>query len=85
MLVVRETPLSEVHLENMLKLSRMGAVIFPPTPAFYHHPQSIDAVVDQTAVRVLDQFGIHLSSTGRWDGHMSSAGIPAEKKFQSTK
>ena len=80
-LVVRETPLSEVHLENMLKLSRMGAVIFPPVPAFYHHPQSIAEVVDQTAIRVLDQFGIHLSSPNRWDGRMSNAGPSSEKEF----
>ena len=78
-LVVREAPLSEVHLENMLKLSRMGAVIFPPTPAFYQHPQTIEEIVDQTAMRVLDQFGIHLPSSKRWDGEMSVEGIPSEK------
>ncbi|HEX7960708.1 MAG TPA: UbiX family flavin prenyltransferase [Terriglobales bacterium] len=77
-LVVRETPLSEVHLENMLKLSRMGAVIFPPVPAFYHHPQTIESIVEQTAMRVLDQLGIHLSSRKRWDGEMSVQGIPSE-------
>ena len=77
-LVVRETPLSEVHLENMLKLSRMGAVIFPPVPAFYHHPQTIESIVEQTAMRVLDQFGIHLPSRKRWDGEMSVQGIPSE-------
>src|SRR5687767_4686326 len=47
-LVVREAPLSEIHLENMLKLSRMGAVILPPMPAFYSRPQSIDDIVDHT-------------------------------------
>ena len=77
-LVVRETPLSEVHLENMLKLSRMGAVIFPPVPAFYHHPQNIESIVDQTAMRVLDQFGIHLASHKRWDGEMSVSGAPLD-------
>lgn len=74
-LVVRETPLSDIHLENMLKLSRMGVVIFPPVPAFYNRPRKIEDIVDQTVMRVLDQFGIHLSSQGRWEGHMS----PAEK------
>src|SRR5918993_4052844 len=57
-LVIRETPLSEIHLENMLKLSRMGTVILPPVPAFYTKPVTIDDVVDQTVARVLDQFGI---------------------------
>lgn len=78
-LVVRETPLSEVHLENMLKLSRMGAIIFPPVPAFYHHPQSIESIVDQTAMRVLDQFGIHLASRKRWDGELSVSGAPVDE------
>jgi len=84
-LVVREAPLSEVHLENMLKLSRMGAVIFPPTPAFYHHPQSIEEIVDQTAMRVLDQFGIHLPSQNRWHGEMSVTGAPSETDLETPK
>ena len=70
-LVVRETPLNDVHLENMLKLSRMGAVIFPPVPAFYNHPQTIDNIIDHTVMRILDQFDIHLPSLKRWDGRMS--------------
>ncbi len=69
-LVVRETPLSDIHLENMLKLSRMGAVIFPPVPAFYNQPKTIDQLVDQTVLRILDQFGLHLSSPDRWTGKM---------------
>ena len=69
-LVVRETPLNDIHLENMLKLSRMGVVILPPLPAFYNRPQSIDEVVDQTVMRILDQFDIHLDLTRRWDGEM---------------
>ena len=81
-LVVRETPLSEVHLENMLKLSRMGAVIFPPVPAFYHHPHNIESIVDQTALRVLDQFGIHLASRKRWDGEMSVSGAPIDEVLE---
>src|SRR3982751_2676233 len=52
-LVVREAPLSEVHLENMLKLSRMGVVMLPPMPAFYNHPQSVDDVVNHIVARVL--------------------------------
>ena len=72
-LVVRETPLSDIHLENMLKLSRMGAVIFPPVPAFYNQPKTIDQLVDQTVLRILDQFGLHLSSPDRWSGKMAVA------------
>ncbi|HKX27247.1 MAG TPA: UbiX family flavin prenyltransferase [Blastocatellia bacterium] len=70
-LVVRETPLSDIHLENMLKLSRMGVVILPPVPAFYHHPRSIDDLVNQTVMRILDQFEIHLDLAGRWEGTMA--------------
>jgi len=78
-LVVRETPLSDIHLENMLKLSRMGVVIFPPVPAFYTQPQSIDDIVDQTVTRILDQFGIHTESEKRWQGVMSTSADPAKK------
>src|SRR5436305_1536912 len=84
-LVVREAPLSEVHLENMLKLSRMGAVIFPPAPAFYTHPQSIDDLIDQTILRILDQFGVHLSSPKRWNGRMSTTGAEPEGQRHSGK
>ena len=66
-LLVRETPLSEVHLENMLKLSRMGVVISPPVPAFYSKPASINEMVNYTCVRLLDQLGIHVD-TSRWAG-----------------
>jgi 4-hydroxy-3-polyprenylbenzoate decarboxylase len=69
-LVVRETPLSEVHLENMLKLARMGVTILPPMPAFYNHPKTVGDVVDHIVARVLDQFGIEASFAKRWDGHM---------------
>ena len=69
-LVVREAPLSDIHLENMLKLSRMGAVVLPPMPAFYNHPQTIDDVVDHTVARVLDQFGLEVSGAERWSGEM---------------
>jgi len=68
-LAVRESPLSEIHLENMLKLSRMGVVIAPPLPAFYARPQSIDDMVDYSVVRLLDQLGIHLNAD-RWTGEM---------------
>jgi flavin prenyltransferase len=69
-LAVREAPLSEIHLENMLKLARMGVMICPPTPAFYNHPTTIDDVVTYSATRLLDQFGIHVGSGERWAGEM---------------
>ena len=70
-LVVRETPLSEIHLENMLKLARIGATLLPPMPAFYNRPQTIDELVDHIVARVLDQFGISADFARRWDGQMS--------------
>jgi len=69
-LAVREAPLSEIHLENMLKLARMGTVILPPMPAFYNRPQSIDDIVDHTVARILDQFGLDVPDAMRWAGEM---------------
>ena len=79
-LVVRESPLNDIHLENMLKLSRMGVVISPPMPAFYNHPKTLDDFVDYTVTRILDQFGIHLDTAGRWEGVMVTGGKPAAKR-----
>jgi flavin prenyltransferase len=67
-LVPRETPLNDVHLENMLALSRMGATILPPVPAFYNHPASLADVVDHLVVRILDQFGVDAPGARRWTG-----------------
>ena len=67
-LVVRESPFSQIHLENMLKLSRMGVVILPPVPAFYNNPQNLDDMVNHITMRVIDQFDIHLDVMNRWDG-----------------
>lgn len=72
-LVARESPLSELHLENMLKLARMGVRIVPPMPAFYNHPKSIGDIIDHIVARVLDQFGIAAPFAKRWDGHMKSS------------
>ena len=71
-LVVRESPLSEIHLENMLKLARMGVTILPPMPGFYNHPKSVEEMVDHIVMRILDQFGIHIDLTARWDGRMAA-------------
>ena len=65
-LVPRETPLSAIHLENMLKLSRAGAVILPPSPGFYHRPRSVAEVVDFVVARILDQLGVEHALTPRW-------------------
>lgn len=69
-LMVRESPLSPIHLENMLRLSRAGATMFPPMPAFYSQPASIDELVDHIVTRALDQFGLHSEATKRWDGNL---------------
>ncbi|MDN5858482.1 MAG: UbiX family flavin prenyltransferase [Pseudonocardia sp.] len=67
-LLARETPLGEVHLENMLAVSRMGAIIAPPVPAFYNNPQTIDDLVDHTVGRLLDLFGLDMPGLRRWTG-----------------
>ncbi|MFF9392026.1 non-oxidative hydroxyarylic acid decarboxylases subunit B [Streptomyces griseoluteus] len=67
-LVPRETPLSEIHLENMLALARMGVQMVPPMPAFYNHPASVDDVVDHIVARVLDQFELPAPAVKRWEG-----------------
>ena len=67
-LVVRESPFNEIHLENMLKLARMGVVILPPMPAFYNNPQNLDDMINHITMRVIDQFDIHLDVMNRWDG-----------------
>ena len=65
-LVPRETPFSAIHLENMLRLSRAGAVILPPSPGFYQHPQSVQDIVDFVVARVLDQIGVPHALMQRW-------------------
>lgn len=67
-LVPRETPLSAIHLQNMLRLSRAGAVVLPAAPAFYHRPEKIDDMVDFIVARVLDQLGVAHNLGKRWDG-----------------
>jgi len=65
-MVVRETPLSCIHLENMLKLSRAGVTIMPANPGFYHKPASIDDIVDFIVARILDHLQVPHSLVGRW-------------------
>lgn len=64
--VPRETPFSTIHLENMLRLSRAGAVILPPSPGFYHRPQAVADIVDFVVARILDQLGVAHSLMPRW-------------------
>ncbi|MGI6776714.1 MAG: UbiX family flavin prenyltransferase [Acetivibrionales bacterium] len=65
-LAVRETPLNPIHLDNMLKLSRIGAVIMPPVPSFYTKPETIDDLIDQFVGKILDAFGLESSTFKRW-------------------
>ena len=65
-MVPRETPLNEIHLENMLKLTRMGVRMVPAMPAFYHHPRSLDDLVDFMVGKVLDQLGVEHALFKRW-------------------
>lgn len=65
-LVPRETPLSQIHLENMLRLARAGAVMLPANPGFYHHPQRVADIVDFVVARILDQLGVEHRLMARW-------------------
>jgi len=65
-LVPRETPFSEIHLTNMLTLTRMGATVMPACPGFYHEPQSIDDLIDFIVARILNQLGIDHTLMPRW-------------------
>ncbi len=78
-LVVRETPLHLGHLEAMASLTRMGAIIFPPVPAFYHRPKTLNDVINQTVTRILDQFDIDVKLFHRWDDEGMSRHPDASK------
>ncbi|WP_426076222.1 non-oxidative hydroxyarylic acid decarboxylases subunit B [Janthinobacterium sp. PSPC3-1] len=67
-LVPRESPLSVIHLENMLALARAGVLMLPPMPAFYNNPASVDDIIDHTVARILDQFGLDHDLAKRWNG-----------------
>ncbi|MBL42514.1 MAG: phenolic acid decarboxylase [Rhodospirillaceae bacterium] len=69
-LLPREAPLSQIHLENLLKLSRIGVVILPPDPAFYNKPKSIQDIVNHVVLKSCDQFDIKIDIGERWDGDM---------------
>ena len=65
-IVPREAPFSTLHLENLLKLSQWGAVILPPSPGFYHHPKSMEDLVDFVVARILDQLRIEHNLMQKW-------------------
>jgi flavin prenyltransferase len=67
-LLVREAPLHAGHLKSMLAVTEAGAIVVPPVPAFYIRPKSLDDIIDHTAGRVLDLFGLYHPSTKRWEG-----------------
>lgn len=67
----RETPLSAIHLENMLKLSRIGVRMIPPMPAFYNRPECIEDIINHMVMKVLDQFYIEYDKGKRWDGKIT--------------
>ncbi len=68
-LVPRESPLSQIHLENMLRVTRSGGIILPPSPGFYHRPQTIDDLVNFVVARVMDQLGINHDLLNEWGTH----------------
>ncbi|HEY8461831.1 MAG TPA: flavin prenyltransferase UbiX [Blastocatellia bacterium] len=68
LLVPRETPLNVIHLENMLKLARLGVRIIPAMPGFYHHPATIDDLIDHFIYRLLDHLGVSHEQQTRWKG-----------------
>ncbi|MDE0537536.1 MAG: UbiX family flavin prenyltransferase [Rhodospirillales bacterium] len=78
-LMVRESPFNEIHLENMLKLARMGVCILPPVPAFYNHPESLDDMVEHFVARALDQIGVPAEFAKRWDGDMRNRNPKVEQ------
>ena len=71
-LVARELPLNQIHLENMLKLARMNVSIVPPMMAFYSNPKTVEEMIDHIVMRVLDQFNIKIDAVPRWDGKMKN-------------
>ena len=79
LLVPRETPLSEIHLENMLRLARAGARIIPAMPAFYQRPESLDDMIDFVVGKILDQMGFDNTLYRRWQ---AGSGVHGERPTQ---
>ena len=85
LIVPREAPYSEIHLENMLRLARMGAVILPASPGFYHRPESIADLVDHLVGKILDRMRIEHSSGKRWSGLATAAADEGTSKQGTSK
>jgi 4-hydroxy-3-polyprenylbenzoate decarboxylase len=75
-IVPRETPLSAIHLENMLRLVRLGAIVLPAMPGFYHRPQKLDDLVNHVVGKILDRLGIENQVGARWKGLAPAAEDP---------
>jgi len=75
-LVPRETPLSALHLENMLRLARLGAVLLPAMPGFYHHPRSLEDLVAHVVGKILDRLGVSHTGGARWQGQLEPPAEP---------
>ena len=73
-IAIRETPLHAGHLESLTRLANLGAVIFPPVPAFYNRPTTLQDIVDQSCMRMLDQLDVHVETAPRWG---EQGGVPA--------
>lgn len=67
-LMVRETPLNLAHLDNMKRITEMGGIIFPPVPAFYQQPQTVDEIITHSVGRALELFGIQIPNLPHWNG-----------------
>ena len=75
-LVPRETPLSAIHLQNLLRLARLGVAIVPAMPGFYHRPETIDELVQMMVMRILDQMGFEIDLAKRWSGSSPAHRLP---------
>lgn len=79
-LVPRETPLSAIHLENMLRLVRMGAIVLPAAPGFYHHPRSVEDLVGHVVAKILDRLGVAHTTAARWRGELEPPDEPGTER-----
>lgn len=70
LVVPRETPLSIIHLENLLRLARLGAIVLPAAPGFYHHPRSVDDLVQHVVGKIMDRLGLAHARGARWKGEL---------------
>ncbi|RKL27151.1 hypothetical protein BFJ72_g13384 [Fusarium proliferatum] len=84
LLAIRETPLSAIHLDNMLALRRTNAIIFPPVPAFYTRPESLQDIIAQSAGRMLDMMNIFTDGFERWEGFRRTKAVPQANIMEAT-